>query len=109
MRHILIVLSDPVPGSEDAYHEWYTGTHLREIVATPGFQSAERFEFVSTNGEDPSHRHIAIYEFEGDVDDAKAALTAGRTTRVPVPDAMEPSPTSWWFTSISDRVVDDEA
>jgi hypothetical protein len=106
MKNLLLVFSEPAPGGEDEYNEWYTQTHLGEVVATPGFVAAQRFRFVSTNGEEPSQGYIAIYEVDGDIDAAKAALAEGRRHRVPVPDAMAAKRTSWWFTSISERVVD---
>lgn len=108
MKHLLLVLSEPVPGKEDEYNDWYTGTHLGEVVNTPGFVAAQRFEFVvSKDGTPPPFSHIAIYEVEGDLFEAKEALAAGRDKRVPVPDAMAEVRKSWWYTSISDRVVAD--
>jgi hypothetical protein len=96
MKNILIVLSDPVPGGEDEYNDWYTGTHLREVVNTPGFVAAQRFQFVTSGGEGPPNGYLAIYEVEGDIEEAKAALAAGRDKRVPAPAAMSAERRSWW-------------
>lgn len=110
MQHMLVVQTAPVPGREDEYNEWYTGTHLQEVVATPGFVAAQRFEFVvSKDGVPPPFSHIAIYEVEGDLMTAKEALSAGGATRVSVPDAMDADRKSWWYTAVSDRVVADES
>jgi hypothetical protein len=106
MKNLLLVFSDPVPGCDEEYNEWYTGTHLGEVVATPGFVAAQRFQFVSTSGQEPSHGYLAIYEVDGDIEAARAALAEGRQHRVPVPDAMAAERASWWFTSVSERVVD---
>jgi hypothetical protein len=108
MKNMLLVLSAPVPGHEDEYHEWYTGTHLQEVIETPGFVAAQRFEFViSKDGEPPPFSHIAIYEVDGDLMEAKDALAAGSDKRVPVPDAMAVDRKSWWYRSISDRVAEE--
>lgn len=109
MKNILLVLSDAVPGDEDKYNEWYTGTHLGEVVQTPGFVAAQRFRFVVAGGDGPPNSNLAIYEVEGDIEEAKAALNAGRAHRVPVPDAMSSDRRSWWFESITDRVVAKDA
>ena len=54
MKNLLLVLSSPASGREDEYHEWYTETHLEEVVATPGFVAAQRVEFVvSKDGAPP--------------------------------------------------------
>jgi hypothetical protein len=102
MKNVLIVLTDPVPGQEDEYNEWYTGTHLREVVSTPGFVAAQRFKLVHGNS---PHSYLAIYEVDGDLEAAKASLAAGRAHRVPTPDAMAVERESWWFSSVSDRAV----
>lgn len=108
MRHVLVVLSDAVPGREDEYNDWYTGTHLREIVETPGFVAAQRFRLVSPSDDPAPHSYLAIYEIEGDLDEAREALAAGSASRGPVPDAMAQERKVWWFTSVSDRVVRSE-
>jgi hypothetical protein len=105
MKNLLIVLSDPSPGKEDEYNDWYSGPHLREVVATPGFVAAQRFRSVTTGEGGPPHSYLAIYEVEGDIEQAKASLAAGKPNRVPVPEAMAAARQSWWFTPVSDWVV----
>lgn len=107
MKNLLLVFSDPVPGGEEEYNEWYTATHLSEVAATPGFVAAQRFRFVSASGQEPSHGYLAIYEVDGDIEAARAALAEGRQHRVRVPDAMAAERASWWFTSVSARVTAD--
>lgn len=98
----MLVLSEPVEGREAEYDDWYTNTHLGEVVATDGFVAAQRFGLV--HGEGAPHGHLAVYEVEGDLETARAALAAGKEQRVPVPDTMSPERRSWWFTAVSDRV-----
>jgi hypothetical protein len=104
IKHVLVVLTEPMPGLEDEYNEWYTETHLDEVVATPGFVSAQRFQLVDDGGAPCPHPYLAIYEVEVDLDAAKAALTAGADDRAPVPPAMSDKRKVWWFTTLTERV-----
>jgi hypothetical protein len=43
VRKIQLVYSNPVPGMEDEFNEWYSGRHVHEILRVPGYLSAQRF------------------------------------------------------------------
>lgn len=75
-RYKMLVLSRPTPGNEAQYNDWYQNVHLKQIVAIPGFVSAQRFKLsVGMRGED-TYPYMAIYEVEtDDVDAAFDALT----------------------------------
>jgi hypothetical protein len=88
---ILLVLSDPVSGADDAaYNDWYDHTHLPEVLALPGFSSARRFRMSevqlesqggleSVRGRFPN-RYVATYEVVGpDLALAAKALTEAST------------------------------
>jgi len=71
--HVYVVLSNPVPGREEEYNEWYTGQHLAEVTAVPGFVSAQRFRLHEGEAESaPPQRYMAIYTIESD--DPQAAV-----------------------------------
>lgn len=77
--HELVVLSRPPDGvTDDDYNDWYE-THVREILALPGFVAAQRatLEFVSATTE-PPHRFTFLtrYEICGPFEDAWRALRA---------------------------------
>jgi hypothetical protein len=100
-RGILYVETTPnSPEDLAAYHEWYNGTHVKEILAVDGFVSARRFEPVGHDGP-----FIAIYEIEDDdievVRDrlAEAARTVPHTTPVGV--RLDPPPTVRYFQEIA--------
>ena len=38
--HMLIVLSNASEGKDVEYNEWYTGTHLADVLKTDGFSAA---------------------------------------------------------------------
>jgi len=43
VRKIQLVYSNPVPGMEDEFNEWYSSRHVHEILLVPGYLSAQRF------------------------------------------------------------------
>ena len=43
MRKIQLVYSNPVPGMEDEFNEWYSDRHVHEFLRVPGYLSAQRF------------------------------------------------------------------
>ena len=68
----MLVLSNPVPGRESEYNDWYSNTHLADVTAIPGFLRAQRFELAHDVGFGEKWRYLATYEIE--TDDLEAAL-----------------------------------
>jgi hypothetical protein len=62
----MLVFSDPVPGGEREYNDWYTGRHLADIVAMRGFTGAQRFKLQSAPLGECPNRYLAIYDMETD-------------------------------------------
>jgi hypothetical protein len=62
----LVVMTEPKDGREDEYNEWYTNQHLADVVAVPGFRSAQRFKLKDAMGFEQRNRYLAIYEIESD-------------------------------------------
>jgi EthD domain len=79
---ILAVLTNPVSADrDDEFNEWYTNTHLNDVLKVPGYVAATRFKLVDkpvlAGAEQPKHRYLAIYELDtDDVDRAAAQLQA---------------------------------
>lgn len=80
---ILLALVSPVAGREEEFRTWYWNTHLPEVVALPGFLSAQRYEAGS---DQTSHRYATIYAVEGS---AAAALGSLFTAGVGMSDALD--------------------
>ena len=59
----LVVTVDVDPEVEDAFNEWYTGTHMPAVVACPGFVKGLRLQAAE---EGASPRYAAVYEVEHD-------------------------------------------
>jgi len=63
----LVVLSNPTPGREDEYNDWYNNQHLGEVLLVPGITTARRFKLrTDTLAPEvkPAHNYLAIYEIE---------------------------------------------
>ena len=98
-RGVLIVESRPAsPEEAAAYHDWYDNKHVPEILQLEGFVSARRLELVGGDA------FIAIYEIDGDVEAAKAALqraqSSGTMSR-PEGVQLNPPPIVRYFRQIS--------
>lgn len=74
-RMILVALTDAVEGHEDEFNRWYTEVHLHEVMAIPGYVSAQRFRRTSPHaGDEPVEqgqyrappRYLALYELQTD-------------------------------------------
>ena len=80
-HHAYVVLSNPVAGREDEYNDWYTNRHLADVVAVPGFISAQRFRLRDPAAEGaPVQRYLAIYTLDTD-DPERAIAEAARVMR----------------------------
>ncbi|ABW12769.1 conserved hypothetical protein [Parafrankia sp. EAN1pec] len=96
---VLIVESRPAsPDEAEAFHDWYDNKHLPEMLRLDGIVSARR---LAAHGGDS---FIVIYEIEGDVEAAKAALgqaqAAGALSR-PEGVQLDPPPTIRYFHQIT--------
>lgn len=83
------------PDREDEYNDWYTNTHLPDVLEIPGITAARRFKAseVAPPGEG-APQYCAVYEL--DVDDLSTVMPelAARFSdgRMRMSDAMEMDP-----------------
>ncbi|HZO06029.1 MAG TPA: hypothetical protein VFB52_06555 [Solirubrobacterales bacterium] len=110
MKNVLMVLSNPAEGEDEAYNDWYTNTHLDEVVSIDGFVSARRYKLTDAQiagFPGSEHSYLAIYEIEGDPADAFAQLVDElQSGRMELPDSIEQATISpWSFEAISERVA----
>jgi hypothetical protein len=92
----MLVFSEPFPGRDDEFNEWYTHQHLDDLCALPGFTSAQRFTLNSVTMGTALNKYLAIYDVETDDPDAvMAGMFAARdTSAMPMTPAFNIDPTS---------------
>jgi hypothetical protein len=111
-KHLLVVLSNAVEGSDDVFNKWYSNRHLGDIVSIDGFSAAQRFKLserqIAGAPESP-YTYLAIYEV--DVDDLDAAANA-MMAKAMAPDGMYVDPSldqartvSWFFTPLTEKIA----
>ncbi len=78
-KHLVLVLTEPTEGQEDAFNDYYENTHLDEVIETAGWKSAQRFKLAGGAGADCPLPYLAVYEAEGD--DAGSIIAGMNDTR----------------------------
>lgn len=110
MKNILVVQSNPAPGREPEYNEWYNGRHLSDVLSFPGFVAAQRFVQSPVkrfpDWPEYKYRYLALYEFEGSVRSAYDHLTQAISGPKPIyiSPALDEDRTGYAFTAITDRI-----
>jgi hypothetical protein len=108
-KHLLIVLSNATDGSDDEFNDWYTNTHLGDVLQVPGFSAARRFKLsdaqLNPDGEYP-YGYLAIYEVDSDdVQAVGKALSSGASGSMYISPALDRDRTvAWFYSAITDRV-----
>jgi hypothetical protein len=77
-NNLYLVFSEwPEEVSRDDYHSWYVD-HAQENIESPGFVSAQRYSVrkVVGAGRVGYERHLAVYEYEGDMSTWRTDLSA---------------------------------
>jgi hypothetical protein len=118
-KALYLAFTEPVPGREAEYEDWYTNRHLGDIVALEGFHAAQRFKLTPANpgDEEPEFSYLAVYEIDADRFDAaraaldasgierSEALAAGRPPLVPLSEALGKR-RSFYCVPVSERIVE---
>ncbi|MEZ5709785.1 MAG: DUF4286 family protein [Blastomonas sp.] len=62
-RLLYIVLTNATPGDDDVFNDWYSNTHIPDVLKVPGFVAAQRFRLIDHPALRPyPYRYLAIYE-----------------------------------------------
>lgn len=106
---LCIVQTNAVPGREAEFDDWYTEQHLADVLALPGFASAQRFRMSSVQRDAAAaaypYRYLASYELSGDPRAALDALAAAVADGMYLSPAMEGQRTTVVYDAITDRIV----
>lgn len=91
-KYKLLVLTNAVEGVEDVYNDWYSNTHLADVVKITGFTGAQRFRSAIPMSGEPFYKYCAIYDVE--TDNPQAVLeglnAAAGTPAMELSDALHP-------------------
>lgn len=79
MKHVVVVLTEPTEGRDDEFNDYYENLHLDEVLASTGWENAQRFKLVDEQGRDCPLPYLALYEV--DVDDSADVLKTLNATR----------------------------
>jgi hypothetical protein len=93
-QSILLVLTNPVPGREAEFNDWYDNRHVPEVLAVPGFVSCTRFvrstEAWPTGREGVPQGYYACYGIEGSIRAAMDELARQTATgQIVLPDCVD--------------------
>lgn len=106
-KHVLVVLSNAVEGCDQKFNDWYTNTHIGDVLKVPGFVAAQRYKLSESQlaGGPGPYGYLALYEVETD---DLAATGAGLTGAgdMYIDPALDRSATvAWFYTPITERVT----
>lgn len=99
MEHILVALTNAIPGREAKFNHWYNGQHLTDVLAVDGIASARRYELATTQvaGFAPSaYRYLAIYRMDDSPDATIRRFEAARQ-QMGLSDALEQDRQLWVY------------
>lgn len=106
-RHIFVARANAVTGSDAEFNEWYTGQHMHDVLAVPGFVSAQRFRLGEVQrAEIPPDepRYVAIYEIDGDLGQAVEQLGEATARMFISPSLVRPTH-GRFYTAVTERVT----
>jgi hypothetical protein len=105
---LFLVFSNPAPGQESAYVDWYEHTHLADVLKVPGVVAAQRYGVAPMKIPEaegmptpagPEHRFLAVYELDRDPDEVMAEflrrVTSGEMLLSDVLDLATVSMATW--------------
>lgn len=81
-RTMQLVYSNPRPGREDEFNEWYDTVHVPDVLSIPGVVSARRYKLRETEVTHhsgmplPEHTYLCVYEVDGEPDEAMRRIRA---------------------------------
>jgi hypothetical protein len=107
-KHILLALTNALPGRDDEFNEWYTRQHLADLLAIPGVIAAQRYGLSELQRLPPPYpyAYCAIYEIE--TDNLATVLDAlqkrANTPAMPISPAMAPNSLILYLEPIGERV-----
>jgi hypothetical protein len=92
MKTYYTVYSNPMPGKDAEFNDWYNDVHLAEVLQIDGFVSAQRFQLAETQViDDQPYRYLAMYEIESDAIEQTVQNMMAAAGGLQMSDAMDTS------------------
>jgi hypothetical protein len=63
-KYCLLALTNAVPGGDDDLNRWYDAQHVPDVLAVPGFASAQRFKVLAGFEGQLQWRYLTLYELD---------------------------------------------
>ena len=108
-KYTFLVLTNPVEGREDSFNDWYTNTHIKDVVDVPGIVAAQRFKLAGAQLGPAPHpwRYLALYDIETDNLEQTFATLRERsgTSAMVLSDALSPELLALAYEPITGRVT----
>ncbi len=106
-KYNFMVLTNAVEGRDDEFNEWYSNTHLDDVLKVPGITAAQRFKLSKHQREARPYpyEYLAIYECEtDDVRKIIAELKArSGTAAMPTSGSLDTERLACFFEPITER------
>ena len=98
MKNIVFVLTEPTPGMEVEFNQYYEHVHLDEVLGTTGWDTAQRFKLADEAGSKCPLQYLALYEVETDKpEDIIKSLNETRSERQQSDALNYPTARVWVF------------
>jgi hypothetical protein len=106
-RHLFVVLTSPTAGMEEEFNDWYTNTHLSDVLKLEDYVSAQRFRYVPKSADDvPMRKYLAIYETQTDdvAETQRKLVEAVDTPAMPFSRAIDRTQSiGWYYEPMTDK------
>lgn len=104
MTHLWLVRVECAEGAEQEFARWYDEEHLPELMKIAGVRSAQRYAAVDPREEPDPRRWLVAYELEGDLDEIRGLIAAGRRQRQLHPAFIREASVSEFFSPAGPRL-----
>lgn len=114
MKVIDLVQTNPKPGREDEFNEWYSTRHVYDLLRVPGIVSVQRYRVTANRRVDGNgyedmpgpFQYLAVYEIEGDPADILKGIEQARSAgQIPWSDALDPAFSAYFYEPIGDKIL----
>src|SRR5262245_37445773 len=92
-KHVYVVFTNPKPGKDAAFSDWYENRHIPDVLKIPGFVGARRFTLSEVQRyPNQPWRYVTFYEIETDDLQSVADELTRRlgTPQMPGTDTIDP-------------------